>query len=158
MSADTPKTYQFSTEVEHASEIMLKRSALLVASFLGLMALVSPPVHAGGLFDSSATHYRGSWVSETNGHHGLLKARVVPEQCGTYRVRFSGTYFGVVPFTYSVPMKVTGCYKDGSKALYGHAHLPIFGEFSCRARMNSHCFTARYSSPKDKGTFKMIRR
>ncbi len=102
--------------------------------------------------------YQGTWSSDCTTHHGRLSARVGSNCGGTCQVRFCGTFFGVVPFVYSVPMTVTGYAPDGSTLLYGRSHLPLFGEFTCHARMNDRCFTARYWSENDQGQFIMDRR
>ena len=101
--------------------------------------------------------YRGTWQSQTTGHQGRLRMRVLETSGSTYRVRFSGTFLGVVPFVYSTPMTVTGRTADGGVTLYGQSRLPIFGEFRSNAYMNGSQFTANYMSAKDRGQFLMQR-
>lgn len=66
--------------------------------------------------------FHGNWQSHCNGHHGLLCARVVPQDCNTYRVTFSGTFLAVVPFVYTTPMTVTGRSPDRTVQLQGNAN------------------------------------
>ncbi|MEZ5945023.1 MAG: hypothetical protein R3C18_26860 [Planctomycetaceae bacterium] len=133
---------------------------ILVTGFAMSLLLLTSSRATAGLFCPSrnVAQYQGTWSSNCNGHHGLLSAHVRPQSCNTYRVRFSGTFLGVVPFMYSVPMTATGNTADGGTALYGESKLPLFGDFKCYGNMNGNCFTARYISGRDQGQFVMQRR
>jgi len=124
---------------------------------LAILAAWSSVAEAGGR-PRCTPRYRGEWVSDCNGHHGVLKARVRADDCGSYRVTYSGTFLKVVPFVYSTPMTVTGTAPDGTVSLHGHSRLPIFGEFDCQATMNGSQFHANYQSARDHGRFSMQRR
>ena len=102
--------------------------------------------------------WSGNWCSFTNGHHGKIRASVRQIDDCSYQVKFCGTFLGVVPFAYSVPMTVTGQGADGRTILTGQSHLPLFGEFCCRAEVTDCDFIASYTSPKDQGQFTMQRR
>jgi hypothetical protein len=108
--------------------------------------------------DDPTGRWGGSWCSFTNGHHGKINARICQVDNGTYNVRFCGTFAGVVPFTYSVPMCVTGQSADGRTYLSGQSHLPFFGDFCCQAEVTTCDFVASYTSSKDQGQFVMQRR
>jgi hypothetical protein len=108
--------------------------------------------------DDPAGCWNGSWCSNTNGHNGRLHARVRQIDGRTYKARFHGTFAGVVPFTYSVPMTVTGQAADGRTYLSGQSRLPLFGQFCCQAEVTACDLTASYSSSKDAGQFVMQRR
>ena len=47
----------------------------------------------------AAGQWSGQWITDTNGHHGPLRANVTPAGDG-YDVRFSGRFAKVIPFTY----------------------------------------------------------
>lgn len=103
-------------------------------------------------------HWKGRWCSTSNGRSGRLSARVSKTDGSTYQVRFTGTFLKVIPFTYSVPLTVTGQGEDGSTHLSGQAQLPMFGHFCCNAVVTDCDFVASYSSPKDQGQFLLRRR
>jgi hypothetical protein len=122
-----------------------------------VMTVLGASQAQAGLFGRGPV-YRGTWQSDTSGHHGLLRARVLSNNGSTYNVRFSGTFLGVVPFVYSTPMTVTGRTPDGGVMLYGKSKLPIFGDFRSTAYMNGSTFNANYSAASDRGRFIMQRR
>ena len=123
---------------------------------LGFALLPAGRAEAGSRFGGPV--YSGTWKSNTTGHQGTLRVRVLEQGSSTYRVRFTGTFLGVVPFMYSTPMTVTGRTPDGGVMLYGQSNLPIFGDFRSQAYMNGGQFTATYSSARDQGQFNMLRR
>ena len=123
--------------------------------FLSVSAIFNAsPVKA----DDPCGRWAGTWCSNTNGHHGRIHARVCQIDNSTYRMRFTGTFMGVVPFTYSVRMSVTGQSADGRTTLSGQSRLPLFGVFCCNAEVGACDFVASYTSSKDQGTFTMQRR
>src|SRR6516165_10792270 len=113
-----------------------------VALAIGAVLAEQSSLHA----DDPVGRWGGTWCSSTNGHHGRICARVCQVDNCTYHVRFSGTFAGVVPFTYSVPMSVTGQSADGRTYLSGQSHLPLFGDFCCQAEVTACNFVASYSS------------
>lgn len=123
-----------------------------------ILGMAASSAEAGGRSRGCTPRYRGNWQSDCNGHNGTLKAKVKADECGSYRVTFSGTFFRVVPFVYSTPMTVTGASPDGTVHLHGHSRLPVFGEFDCQAAMNGNQFNANYTSARDQGRFSMQRR
>jgi hypothetical protein len=100
--------------------------------------------------------WHGSWVSCQTGHHGKLNARFckISESC--YQVRFTGTFFGVVPFAFSVKLSAS-LQEDGSVVLSGDPRLPFFGTFHFAAVATDHDFNASYSTGKDEGRFQLSR-
>ena len=108
--------------------------------------------------DGVAGRFSGSWCSHTSGHQGRMCARLKQVDDCTYRARFTGTFLGIVPFAYSVPMSVTGQSPDGTMWLSSRSRLPLFGDFSTQARVDSAGMTATYWSRRDQGTFEMSRR
>jgi hypothetical protein len=101
--------------------------------------------------------WRGEWVSSSSGHQGPIKAHIRQVDDCTYRACFCGRFLHVVPFGYSVPMKVTGRTASGATILTAQSWLPGFGDFTCRATVSQCHFNACYWSPKDNGRFTMTR-
>lgn len=135
----------------------LRRAIPLLAMLL--IVGIASPAQSGILSGWGTTpRYAGTWESKTTGHHGRIRARVQQEDCCTYRVTFCGTFAGIIPFAYSVPMKVTGRSDDGTIYLHGHSRLPLFGDFTAHACMNGCHFNATYHSADDYGCFTMERR
>jgi hypothetical protein len=118
------------------------------------IALANCPLQAS----DPVGRWSGTWTSCTNGHSGKLCATVSQKDCCTYQVTFCGTFFGVVPFAYSVPMTAIGQGPNGERQLYGEAELPVFGKFHCRADISPCCFVASYWSAEDQGKFTMRRK
>lgn len=132
----------------------LRRASPLLALLFTLN--IASPAESGIFGDTP--RYAGEWESKTTGHHGRISARVTQEDCCTYHVRFCGTFAGIIPFTYAVPMKVTGRSEDGTIYLRGQSRLPLFGDFTAHACMNGCHFNATYHSDSDCGRFTMQRR
>ncbi|MBW3597381.1 MAG: hypothetical protein KY475_08910 [Planctomycetes bacterium] len=100
--------------------------------------------------------WSGTWKSCTSGHEGPLRAEFVRRSACCYDVTFRGRFFKILPFRYSVAMRVIkqdGCvYLSGSKDL-GR----LFGVFSFAAAADGCRFHADYSSCEDKGCFRLSR-
>lgn len=86
----------------------------------------------------------GQWVTETNGHHGPLRATVVPAGDG-YDVRFSGRFAKVIPFVYRQHLTATATTGDAVQ-LHAERRLPLFGTFRMDATVSATAFDARYTS------------
>src|SRR5229473_6171833 len=100
--------------------------ALVLATVL-FMAAWSSGVKAAEPTDLSGK-WHGAWVSCQTGHHGKLNARFCKINEACYQVRFTGTFFGVVPFAFSVKLSASP-QEDGSVVLSGDPRLPFFGTF-----------------------------
>jgi len=102
--------------------------------------------------------WSGCWVSDKNGHHGPLRAtfRKVSDSC--YRVTFTGRFWKVVPFVYSVNLAVTG-YQGDAVTLSGATPVgPVVGSFRYDAVATGCEFEARFTSKNDWGRFLLSRR
>jgi hypothetical protein len=119
------------------------------------VGLCTPAVLAN---EGVAGRFSGSWCSQSSGHQGRMCANLRQTDACTYRARFTGTFLGIVPFAYSVPMTVTGQSPDGAVWLSSRSRLPLFGEFTTQARVDSAGMSATYWSRRDQGTFEMPRR
>jgi hypothetical protein len=134
------------------------RRPVLLASFLALTcflfcwpssALAAEPVDLSG-------KWHGGWVSCKTGHHGKLNARFCKISDTCYQVRFTGTFFGAIPFVFSVKLGATP-QPDGTVVLAGDPRLPLFGAFHFSAVATEHDFNATYSTDRDEGQFNLSR-
>lgn len=134
-----------------------------VLAALALTLLVAPwgwvaqASDNGGCVDLSGCWDCGSWKSCCTGHKGKLRAKI--ERCGScnYQCTFSGTFMALVPFRYTVPLRVTKV-ENGVVHFYARKKIPLFGgDFTCCGTATACKFDARYTSPKDHGYFRMSR-
>ncbi len=111
---------------------------------------VAQPQHLGGL-------WRGRWTSLTTGHKGPMNAQFCPIDPLTYRVDFSGRFFGLIPFRYTATLHVTGY--DGDRVLLAGSHYlgRLFGTFHFTGWADECHFVANYFSKQDRGQFVMTR-
>jgi hypothetical protein len=124
--------------------------APLVVAFL---LAIATPAHA---VDLSGT-WTGSWESTSTGHTGPLRATFRPCGEGRWAVDFAGRFFKILPFKYSVTLRVI---EDGGDEviLAGSSWLGrMFGTFCYRAEADACRFEARYTSKKDNGIFRLER-
>lgn len=131
---------------------MPNRRTLLAALLLFLLS--ASPVAAVDLSGS----WGGCWQSTSTGHSGPLRATFTP--CGEdrYAVEFSGRFFKILPFRYSVTLRVVEDCGD-RLTLAGSSFLGrLFGTFTYEAEATDCHFEARYASKKDAGVFRLDRR
>jgi len=133
----------------------MPRRVLLVCVLSVLFVLGGARLHAAEPVDLSGK-WHGTWTSCTTGHHGKLKARFHKIGDNCYQVRFTGTFFVAVPFTFAVKLKATQ-QPDGTVVLSGSPQLPLFGTFNFSATATNCNFNANYSSRKDEGRFTLSR-
>lgn len=98
----------------------------------------------------------GHWVDNKSGHTGPLKADF--HCCGpdAYRVTFTGRFWKVFPFRYTVTLTVTG--RSGDRVfLTGEQHIPIFGTFHYQAEGTACEFTCHFCSRRYDGDFVLRR-
>ncbi|HEX4142323.1 MAG TPA: hypothetical protein VHY91_02140 [Pirellulales bacterium] len=101
--------------------------------------------------------WNGYWQSCTTGHEGPLSAVFSKVSGDRYQVTFSGRFFKVFPFRYTVTLNVT--HDDGrTVTLAGNSYLGrLFGTFTYRAGATATNFNANYSSRRDSGKFVLHR-
>lgn len=129
---------------------------LFAAALTIVLAVVSTGASRLEAADLSGC-WTGSWQSCTTGHKGPLRAEFTRCGADAYRVTFSGRFFKVIPFTYTVRLDVVSEDADGV-VLAGSSYLGrMFGSFSYRATADECRFTANYSSKKDSGVFRLTR-
>ena len=131
---------------------MLSRTvSSLLLSLLLTAAVATTPAAATDL----SGRWSGSWQSGTTGHTGPLFATFCRCGDGAYRVEFSGRFFKIVPFRYTVVLRVVEDTGD-EVTLAGSSFLGrLFGTFTYRATADACHFTAGYRSQKDSGSFRL---
>jgi hypothetical protein len=100
--------------------------------------------------------WSGHWRDTKSGHSGPLRASFT--RCGddAYRVTFTGRFFKVIPFRYSVQLDVTAA--DGERVyLTGEQRIPIFGTFHYWAVADCTDFVADFCSRRYQGQFVLRR-
>jgi hypothetical protein len=100
-----------------------------------------------------AGHWSGRWSSCNTGHKGPLFADFCRLSTGDYRVQFRGRFFGILPFRYSVVLRVEAV-EPGVVHLRGQSYLGrLFGTFTYEATATACEFRADYRSCDDRGIF-----
>ena len=125
---------------------------LLVLLFCGAICLNCASASAADLSGS----WSGYWISDTTGHRGPLRCTLTLLDDGSYRANFSGRFFKVVPFRYSMDLSVI---QDGDTVILAGQHRlgRRLGDFQYQAEATSQDFVANYSSCKDSGRFVLTR-
>ena len=101
--------------------------------------------------------WQGHWESCSTGHSGPLNATFCRVDATHYSVRFSGRFFKVVPFRYSVTLTVVADRGD-SVTLAGSSYLGrLVGTFHYQANATNCSFVANYNSCQDQGKFVLSR-
>jgi hypothetical protein len=100
--------------------------------------------------------WSGSWNSFNTRHKGPLRCTLTKLDESSYQADFTGRFFKLIPFNYSVTLYVE---QDGDTVtLSGQNYLGRrFGTFYYSAEADESCFTASYSSCKDCGQFLLSR-
>lgn len=131
---------------------MLRPTAVLVALLASAGAATADPR------PDLSGRWSGYWVSDKNGHHGPLRATFRHVSADCYRVTFTGRFWKVVPFVYSVNLTVTGWTAD-AVTLSGSTPVgPVIGTFRYEAVATQCEFEARFTSKNDWGRFVLSRR
>jgi hypothetical protein len=135
----------------------MRQSAVLVAilTTFSILAGWNSLAKAAEPVDLSGK-WHGRWVSCKTGHHGTLNARFCKLDDTCYRVRFTGTFLGAMPFAFTVKLAATA-QEDGTVILSGDPRLPLFGTFHFSAVATEYDFTATYSARNDEGQFTLSR-
>lgn len=118
-----------------------------------LIALTLPAVALAA--DPYSGRWAGQWSSETDGHHGPLRATLIPT-AGGYDARFTGRFATVIPFVFRSHLDVVGF--DGEAVfLTAERRIPLFGTFRTDAVVTPWRFDATFRSGKDAGRFTLTR-
>ena len=101
--------------------------------------------------------WKGYWQNSNNRHTGPIRATFVKLDESRYRVHFTGRFFKVLPFHYTVVLNVVESTGD-SVRLEGSQYVGRrFGTFRYTADATDCDFAARYTSCKFQGKFVMTR-
>jgi len=98
----------------------------------------------------------GKWRSDASGHHGRLRALVVPLSPEQHRVRFRASYGGILRFSYSMDLAIRpGAH--GTNTFHGSADLGVWGSYGCEGTFSPNTMEARYNATHDRGVFHLNR-
>lgn len=101
-------------------------------------------------------HWEGNWKSCKSGHKGVLRAEFCKLNETQYQVNFSGRFFKIMPFRYSVVLNVIE--EGDSVVLAGKSNLGrIMGTFTYNATVTGNQFQSSYNSCKDYGLFTLTK-
>lgn len=127
---------------------------LLKASWIALF--VSIVLVARAEATDLSGQWAGRWNSYQTGHNGPLRCRLTRIDDSSYQADFSGRFFKIVPFSYSVVLYVE---QEGDVVtLSGQNYLGRrYGTFYYTAEADDTSFTASYDSCKDCGQFVLSR-
>ena len=107
--------------------------------------------------DLSGGGWSGQWISDKNGHHGPLRATFRKVSDSSYRVTFTGRFWKLIPFIYSVNLNATPT-DSGVILLTGSTALgPVMGTFRYDGHATATHFEARFTSKNDCGKFVLDR-
>jgi len=97
-------------------------------------------------------YWSGYWANSNNRHTGPLRATFTKINESQYRVKFTGRFFKIVPFNYSVVLNVVE--ENEVTRLRGTQYVGRrYGTFCYRATVTGCKFTAHYTSKKFNGKF-----
>lgn len=98
----------------------------------------------------------GTWRDCKSGHQGPLHATLCRIDDCHYKAVFSGRFWGVVPFRYTMTLEIVG--RDGASVLLsGSKRVGISGEFECCARGTDCELNASFKSKRYSGEFELKR-
>jgi hypothetical protein len=146
-----PKNYE-SIRVSMQSRSPLSKRLFVSVAALLLVHSLSHSIQAADLSGA----WSGYWQSESTGHRGPLRCTLTRLDNGAYRADFSGRFFKVLPFRYSVDLDVI---QDGDTVILSGQHRlgRRLGDFYYHAEATGDEFVANYSSCKDQGQFVLTR-
>ena len=104
-----------------------------------------------------AGQWKGTWLSDANGHGGGLRCIIAPDESDTLIARYHATYSGFLTFEYDMPMSVQ---KDGDTYRFdAEADLGWLagGRYEYEGTVVGDEFNSTYKSKGDHGTFRMQR-
>jgi len=102
--------------------------------------------------------WRGSWVSQADGHRGELRC-VISEPCeNRYRAHFKATYWKIFQFEYALNLRAKPP-ANGQVEFVGKEDLGWLagGLYQYNGAATAQDFHCQYSSKYDFGTFSMKR-
>ena len=109
------------------------------------------------LADNPSGIWRGQWRSESNGHHGPMRANIQSKPDGNYQARFTGRFALVIPFAYRVTLHPS--YDgNGNAILFAEKPLgPILGSYRMSAQADMNGLNGNFQAAGDNGVIQMQR-
>ena len=107
--------------------------------------------------DDIEGRWKGKWHCEQTGHSGKIKCRLLERENGLYQARFDGTYWGFIPFWYTIQMTITE--QDGVYRAQAEEDLGWLGGgiYTYEGVISKSEFQISYTSKRHKGTFVLER-
>lgn len=101
--------------------------------------------------------WKGTWLSNHNGHKGKLRAVATHIEDDQYRFQFGATYMLFLTASYDVQFTITE--ENGQYTLTGEQELPGYmgGLYNYEGSIQDGDFTSSYRSKLDHGTFQMTK-
>ncbi len=107
--------------------------------------------------------WKGTWRSNSNGHHGELRCIITEDESGSLRARYRARYGWFFTFEYDMPMtaeRIAGTEKR-SEAYRFSASADLGwlagGVYAYEGTVTGDVFHSTYTSSGDHGTFEMRR-
>ena len=99
--------------------------------------------------------WKGTWLSDHNGHKGKLRAVATHLEDDQYRFQFGATFMLFLAASYDVQFTITE--ENGKYTLTGEQKLPGYmgGLYNYEGKIEDGKFTSSYRSKLDHGTFHM---
>ena len=123
-----------------------------------LLAGCLAPIKAQSCDDPLAGKWKGQWIDLTHNHKGPLRCTMTRLDDTTYQAKFSGTYGWLIPFWYTVQMRVQqegNIWKLTTEHNLGKVHG---GVFTCEGTASGDQMEFTYTASGQNGTFSLKRR
>jgi hypothetical protein len=137
---------------------MLKTVRESITTLLGAALVFATllPVSPSAFGADPSGRWKGRWSSGTTGHSGPMRARVTPNEDGSYRAVFSGRFALVIPFVYRADLQPVQTWA-GTSYVVDKKLGPILGSYRMNAFIPGDTFNANFSAAGDSGQISMQR-
>jgi hypothetical protein len=101
--------------------------------------------------------WKGTWLSEKDGHTGELRCLVTKAEANNYQFRFKAVFWKIFRYSYTVQMPVT---KTGEEYKFaGDENLGWLagGVYTYNGKITGTNFSSTYKCKYDNGTFQLTR-
>lgn len=99
--------------------------------------------------------WKGRWISGKNGHNGPMRARITPNDSGSYQAVFAGRFALVVPFVYRAEMHPVETWSGTTYVV--EKKLGMLGSYKMDALIGGGQMNANWSAVGDAGQVQMSR-
>jgi len=113
--------------------------------------------HIDSIKDDIEGRWVGKWHCEQTGDSGKLRCHLTKQEDGRYQARFDGTYWGFLPFWYTIQMDISE--RDTIYYVQAKENLGWLGGgiYTYEGIINNTEFQISYTSIRHKGTFVLER-